>query len=165
MYDRRYAEEQEAKYKAILAKLKPTGLILDIGCGTGLLFNDISSENEGVVGLDVSKKLLLQAREKARKKQNVYVVQADADYSPFRDSVFKTVFAFTLLQNMPQPPETLKEIYRVMQRDAFVVVTGLKKVFSLENLGTLLSEAGFFVVSVEDDEKVNCHIAVGRKIP
>ena len=165
IYDRRYAEEQEAKYKATLAKLKPTGLVLDIGCGTGLLFNHISSENESMVGVDVSKKLLLQAREKARKQQNIHVVQSDADYSPFRDSVFNTVFAFTVLQNMPKPLETLKEIYRITRRDAFVVVTGLKKVFSLENLRALLGEAGFFVVSGEDDEKVKCYIAVGRKIP
>jgi ubiquinone/menaquinone biosynthesis C-methylase UbiE len=164
MYNRRYAEEQEAKYKVTLARLKPTGLVLDIGCGTGLLFNHIFSENGSMVGVDVSKKLLLQAREKARKQQNVYVVQADADHSPFRDSVFKTVFVFTVLQNMPKPSETLKEIYRVMQREAFVVVTGLKKVFYTESLRMLLGEAGFFVVSVEDDEKVKCYIAVGQKI-
>ncbi|TRO45795.1 methyltransferase domain-containing protein, partial [Candidatus Bathyarchaeota archaeon] len=131
----------------------------------GLLFSHISSENARIVGVDVSKKLLLQAREKARKQQNVHVVQADADYSPFRDSVFNTVFAFTVLQNMPKPPETLKEIYRVMWQDAFVVATGLKKVFSLENLRAVLGEAGFFVVSVEDDEKVKGYIAIGRKTP
>jgi ubiquinone/menaquinone biosynthesis C-methylase UbiE len=165
MYNRRYAEEQEAKYKVTLAKLKPTGLVLDIGCGTGLLFNHIFSENASMVGVDVSKKLLLRAREKAKEQQNVHIVQSDADYLPFIDSVFNTSFAFTVLQNMPKPSETLKEIYRVMQQEAFVVITGLKKVFSTENLRTLLGEAGFFVISVEDDEKVKCYIAIGRKIP
>ena len=155
MYNMRYAEEQEAKYEATLAKLKPTGLVLDIGCGTGLLFNYISLEPESVVGIDVSKKLLQQAKQNAKKLRTVHVVQADADHLPFRDSGVDTVFAFTMLQNMPKPPETLKEIYRVMRRDAFIVVTGLKKVFSLQNLGELLGQACFNVVSIEDNGKLN----------
>src|SRR4030067_188127 len=87
MYDARYAEEQEAKYYAALTSMKPTGLVLDVGCGTGLLFSRIASESEQVVGVDVSKKLLLQARERARKLRNADVVQADADHLPFKSDL------------------------------------------------------------------------------
>jgi ubiquinone/menaquinone biosynthesis C-methylase UbiE len=165
IYDARYSEEQEVKYEATLAKLRPTGLVLDIGCGTGLLFNHISSEIESVVAVDVSKKLLQQAWKKAKQLRNVqiHVVQADADHLPFRDYGFNTVFAFTVLQNMPKPLGTLVEAYRVMRRDAFVVITGLKKVFSTENLSSLFGGAGFNVVSIKDYLKSKDYIIIARK--
>ena len=165
MYDLRYAEEQEAKYKVALEDLSVTSnsIVLDVGCGTGLLFSHVAVEAETVVGLDVSRKLLLQAREQAKNFRNVHLVQADADHLPFKNDYFTVVFAFTVLQNMPKPAETLNEIKRTAKHDAFIVVTGLKKTFSLEAFGELLQQAGLRVVSLKDDEVVKCYVAVGLR--
>src|SRR4030067_3549747 len=103
MYDARYAEEQEAKYHAALTSMKPTGLVLDVGCGTVLLFSHIASEAENVVGVDISRNLLHQVKERVDKPRNVELVQADADHLPFKNGLFNAVFAFTVLQNMPKP--------------------------------------------------------------
>jgi ubiquinone/menaquinone biosynthesis C-methylase UbiE len=163
MYDARYAEEQEAKYHAALADTKPTGLVLDLGCGTGLLFSHVSLESENVVGIDISKKLLLQARERAKKLRNVDVIQADADHLPFENDCFDAVFAFTVLQNMPKPLETLMEIRRTARDYAVVTVTGLKKTFSTKALEKLLRHAGLHVVSVKDEKKLKCYVASSIK--
>lgn len=48
---------------------------------------------------------------------------ADADFLPIRDGAFDSVFAFTLLQNMPCPAETAREILRVARPEGTVVVT------------------------------------------
>ena len=105
MYDERYAEEQAAKYQAALEHLNITShsIILDVGCGTGLFFSRIAAEAQTVVGVDISRLLLLQAKKRSRRFRNVYLVQADADHLPFSDNRFGVVFAFTLLQNMPKP--------------------------------------------------------------
>jgi ubiquinone/menaquinone biosynthesis C-methylase UbiE len=163
MYDARYAEEQEAKYHAALADTKPTGLVLDLGCGTGLLFSHIASKATNVVGVDVSKGLLLQARERAKTLGNVDLIQADADHLPFKNDVFNAVFAFTVLQNMPKPLETLMEIRRTARDYAVVTVTGLKKTFSTKALEKLLRNAGLHVVSVKDEEKLKCYVASSIK--
>jgi ubiquinone/menaquinone biosynthesis C-methylase UbiE len=165
LYDARYAEEQEAKYKIALENVKITGnsLILDVGCGTGLLFSHVAAEAEAVVGVDVSGGVLLQAREHAQNFRSVHLVQADADRLPFRNACFSVVFAFTVLQNMPKPSETLMEIRRTAMHDAFVVVTGLKKAFSLEAFGALLREAGLRAVSLRDDGFLECYVAVCRR--
>ena len=163
MYDARYSEEQEAKYHAALTSIKPTGLVLDVGCGTGLLFSHVALQSRQVVGVDISKKLLLQAKERIDKPRNVELVQADADNLPFRNDLFNSVFAFTVLQNMPKPNETLMEIRRSAARGACVVVTGLKKVFSTEALTNLLHNAGFQVVSVKDERNLKCYVALGCK--
>lgn len=160
MYDARYAEEQEAKYKAALAGLNVAGAILDVGCGTGLLFSHVAAQAEMAVGVDVSGKLLLQAKERAKNFRNAHLVQADADHLPFKSECFAVVFAFTVLQNMPKPAETLTEIKRTAKRGGSIVVTGLKKAFSLEAFGALLRQAGLRVVSLKDDAVLKCHVAV-----
>ena len=81
------------------------------------------------MGVDISRELLLKAKEQAS-RENVFVLQADADHLPFREWFFEVVFAFTVLQNMPKPPETLVEFKRVAKLGGCVVVTGLKKAFS-----------------------------------
>jgi ubiquinone/menaquinone biosynthesis C-methylase UbiE len=162
MYDVRYAEEQAVKYKAALEHLNIVrhGKVLDVGCGTGLLFSNVAAEAETVVGVDISSKLLRQAKERARDFQNVHLVQADADHLPFKNDHFSVVFAFTVLQNMPKPLETLSEIKRIAEQGASVVVTGLKKAFSLEAFRALLQDAGLRVVSLEDADALKCYVAV-----
>jgi ubiquinone/menaquinone biosynthesis C-methylase UbiE len=160
MYDERYAEEQAAKYQAALKHLHMGGSVLDVGCGTGLLFSSIAAEAEMVVGADISRLLLLQAKERSRAFRKVHLVQADADYLPFSDSQFDVVFAFTVLQNVPNPSETINEIKRNAERRGRVVVSGLKKAFSLESFKRLLQKAGLKVVYVEDHDVLRCHVAV-----
>ena len=161
-YDVRYVEEQEIKYKTVLERLNVArnSKVLDVGCGTGLLFSHVAAEAQTVMGVDISGKLLLQAKERARKFRNVHLVQADADHMPFKDSRFSVVFAFTVLQNMPEPLETLKEVKRIAEHDAPIVVTGLKKAFSLDALNALLKSAGLRVVSLKDHDVLKCHVAV-----
>jgi ubiquinone/menaquinone biosynthesis C-methylase UbiE len=155
----RYAEEQEAKYKTALGDLNATGVVLDVGCGTGLLFRHVAAEAEGVVGVDVSRNLLFEARNRAREFRTVHLVQADADHLPFRDSCFSVVFAFTVLQNMPKPAETLVEVRRTANLDASIVVTGLRRVFSSGAFNELLRQAGLRVVSLKDDDSLRCYVA------
>lgn len=163
MYDARYEEEQEAKYQAALADVKLEGLVLDVGCGTGLFFKHTSSKAKTVIGVDISKSLLLLAGERAKTVGNVSLVQADADHLPFKNGVFDKVFAFTLLQNLPKLPETLTEFRRTARRGAAVTVTGLKKAFSIDTLMQLLCHAGLRLVSVKDEEKLKCYVALSLK--
>ena len=164
MYERRYTEEQKAKYKAALKTLNVTGKrVLDVGCGTGLLFSHVAAEAKTVVGVDVSIKLLRQAKKRAQEFRNVHLVQADADHMPFKNNHFNIVFAFTVLQNLPKPLETLREIKLNAQQTASIVVTGLKKVFSLEAFQELLRDAGLQVVSLKDDAPLKCYVAVTHR--
>ena len=111
------------------------------------------------MGVDVSRKLLLQAHERARNWGNAHLVQADGDHLPFKDGVFDFAFAFTVLQNMPAPAETLKEIRRTSRRNALMVVTGLKKAFSLDDFSAILQQGGLRDTSIENDDSSKCYVA------
>ena len=162
MYDQRYSEEQKAKYKAALEGLNIThcSKVLDVGCGTGMFFNYVSEMADLVVGVDVSRQLLLQAKKRANQHSNVYVVQADADHLPMKNDCFDAVFAFTLLQNIPKPVETLLEIRRAAKHNAKIVVSGLKAAIDLEVFSDLLQKAGLVVVSLRNEEVLRCHVVI-----
>jgi ubiquinone/menaquinone biosynthesis C-methylase UbiE len=161
MYDSRYRSEQEAKYEAALGCVSLRGAaVLDVGCGTGLLFSHVASNAEIVVGVDLSKGLLLLANARARQFCNVHVVQADADFLPFKSGFFEVLFAFTVLQNMPNPSRMLSEITGIVKPDARIAVSALKKIFSKHELENLLVQAGLNPISVIDSEQVNCYVAV-----
>jgi ubiquinone/menaquinone biosynthesis C-methylase UbiE len=160
IYDMRYAEEQTAKIKAALKHLKAKGcMVLDAGCGTGILFSHVAGKARMTVGLDFSKKTLLKAMERAKNHAGVNLVRGDADNMPLRDKVFDRVFAMTLIQNAPAPTETLKEIKRVAKGNALIVITGLKRVFSRSTLEHLLKNAGLNIVAMEN-EGLMCYVAV-----
>ncbi|MEM2995745.1 MAG: methyltransferase domain-containing protein [Candidatus Bathyarchaeia archaeon] len=166
MYDLRYAEEQKAKIEAVLENLaveKPA-LVLDVGCGTGILFSYVAEKADAIVGLDISRKILFQAKKRAKNFGNTHLVLADADNMPFKENVFTHVFGVTLLQNMPKPLKTLMEIRRAARKDGVVVVTGLKKAFAFDEFKGLVADAGFIIVGLKG-EGLKCYVAVCRISP
>ena len=160
-YNELYAEEQKAKYMAALKNLKVSDAkILDVGCGSGLFLQEVASQASIVVGIDISRKLLLKANQQAKAYPNAFALQADGDHLPFINGFFDVVFAFTVLQNMPQPAVALVEWKRVVKEKGSLVITALKKAFTLPAFMDLLEAAGFLVVSFVDDESLKCYVCV-----
>lgn len=164
-YDSQYSQEQYSKYsKALENTVVPSGsIVLDAGCGTGLLFDRISPAAKIVVGIDVSSELLLRAKEKASEIDNVHLLMADADCLPFRNSCFDLVLAFTMLQNMPRPLETLKAFRKTARPEGTIIVTGLKKHFSMADFAVLLKKAGFNMFSIITDDVLKCYVAIVKE--
>lgn len=163
IYDMRYAEEQAAKIEAALRHVEvQSSVVLDVGCGTGILFSYVADKARMTVGVDVSIKTLLKAKQRARNHASVHLVQADADNMPLRGGVFDRAFAITLIQNMPGQNETVNEIRRVVQENALIVVTGLKKVLTRNKLEQLLKNAGLNIIIMRNKD-LKCYVAVCTK--
>jgi ubiquinone/menaquinone biosynthesis C-methylase UbiE len=160
MYDSRYSEEQETKYKAALesANINHGSVVLDVGCGTGLFFIHLAEEAGLVIGVDLSRSLLHLAKGRSKVYSDVYLVRADADYLPFKRDVFTHIFAFTVLQNMPNPSETLKQFKLVAKCDACFVVTGLKAAISMQAFWKFLEVADLQAISLRNNDALRCYI-------
>jgi ubiquinone/menaquinone biosynthesis C-methylase UbiE len=161
-YNELHGEEQEAKYRVALQNLplKTTDAVLDVGCGSGLLFPHVADKTAIAVGVDLSRELLKKAQTTAKKFPNTFIVQADADHLPFTDAVFGAVFSFTVLQNMPNPQKTLQEWKRVTKAGGNLVVTGLKKAFPLDKFLDVLEDSGLRLDCFVDEDDLKCYVAV-----
>lgn len=165
VYDTQYLDEQEAKIRTIMQNLSmPRGMrILDAGCGTGLLFRNIIDKADIVVGIDLSRGLIKEARKKMQHYRNVALVLADADNLPLHAESFDVVFAMTLVQNMPTPMATLTELKRVAKQTALIVVTGLKKRFTQEGFLKTLHESSLVVDVLKVDDMGREYLSICRK--
>jgi ubiquinone/menaquinone biosynthesis C-methylase UbiE len=163
VYHSQYFVEQNAKIKAALTHmpLKKTDIVLDLGCGTGILFEHIGKSVKLLVGLDSSSKILREAKKHIKQLPRAALISADADHVPFRNRVFDSAFAITLLQNMPNPLRTLDEMKRISKPHALIAVTGLKKKFSKKAFFNLLVEAKLSPLVVLNGE-LKGHVAVCR---
>ena len=66
IYDLQYGREQRIKMEFALKNLhlKSKSLVLDVGCGTGILFEYLLDKVEILVGIDISEDILKKAKEK-----------------------------------------------------------------------------------------------------
>ncbi len=140
VYERRYEQIQREKYEIVTGNLPRVGKVLDLGCGTGMLLSELTRRSEFVVGIDTSPEMLELARER---RGSAALVLADADYLPFADCSFDAVISVTLLQNMPNPAVTVREVARVAKPEGIVIMTTLKRKHSLGELERWICAAGF----------------------
>jgi len=164
-YDAQYAEEQNAKMEAALSNitLKKNNIVLDVGCGTGLLFPHIADKTQRLIAIDLSRKLLKQAKKRAKRHPNIALIQAEADHTPFKSQTFHTVFAVTLLQNIPNPTATLREIERITRPEATMGLTILKKKVTQKAITELLKKVKLKITILKTATKIKDHIITCQK--
>ncbi len=94
--------------------------ILDIGCGTGALMDDLTAQGHDVCGLDISQEALKFCRMRGHRK--LYL--ADAAKLPFRDDCFELVTAIGVIEHLDNDEIFLNEVARILRpRGCFVMLT------------------------------------------
>ena len=91
--------------------------ILDAGCGTGLNLNYLKHYGS-VIGLDFSK----EALNFCKLRENKNLIQADAEKVPFKEDTFDLITALDLLEHLDDG-NVLKEFYRVLKPNAYLIIT------------------------------------------
>ncbi|MFB6110311.1 MAG: class I SAM-dependent methyltransferase [Halodesulfurarchaeum sp.] len=104
--------------EAVLAALSPLSdrTILEIACGTGRFTVMLAEREADVVGLDISRAMLHQGREKARRagvSDHLDFMRGDAARLPFPDDHFDAVFAMRFFHLADRPQVFLAEMARV----------------------------------------------------
>ncbi|WP_019176582.1 class I SAM-dependent methyltransferase [Methanomassiliicoccus luminyensis] len=85
---------------------------LDIGCSDGEVLHWVGERCELAVGLDVDRRTMTEARKKC---QGSEFSLGSADRLPFAGSTFDTVSMLDVLEHVPDPIGSLKEVDRVLK--------------------------------------------------
>ena len=99
------------------------GLVLDLACGTGRHTIPLSIEGYGVVGLDVSLKLLRIAHERS---PQVQLVKGDMRYLPFNCEVFSAAISmdtsFGYLPSKTADLQSLIELHKTLRQGGLLIL-------------------------------------------
>ncbi|MBU0612707.1 class I SAM-dependent methyltransferase [Patescibacteria group bacterium] len=91
--------------------------ILEIGCGTGIILNEVNKFAREANGIDLSPGMLERAKEKGLKVQ-----VANAKSIPFDDNIFDVVYSFKVLAHIPEIKDVIRETARVVKNDGTLVL-------------------------------------------
>lgn len=95
--------------------------ILDLGCGTGILLEDLDQLSAKIFGIDISVDMLKQVDCKLRSSRQISV--ADGLSLPFHDGQFDAVFCRGALHHIPSLEGALKEIHRVLKSGGKIILS------------------------------------------
>ena len=139
---------RQAEYDRTLIKNlapQPTDRILDLGCGTGLLCQQISqlldpTKGGYVVGIDAAGNMIEAAREKRGSDHCRFEAMA-AEQLAFADASFDAVISSLFYHHVPLDlkKSSLQEAFRVLKPGGRLIISDMDKPTTL--LGALVSHA------------------------
>jgi phosphatidylethanolamine/phosphatidyl-N-methylethanolamine N-methyltransferase len=106
-----------------LLDLKPGMELLEVGVGTGLSL-PMLPRNIRITGVDLSEKMLVQARKRLEKeelRENVDLIKMDATHLQFPDNSFDRVLAAYFISCVPEPVRVVEEMKRVCKPGGYLV--------------------------------------------
>lgn len=124
--------------------------ILDFGGGTGLVTLPLAAQSKSVTLVDISDKMLDQARLKVEKQaiDNVYLLQQDLLTNPL-NQLFDIIVVSRVLHHMPNVEKTLAMFRNHLVEDGQLFIADFVKTdvnhhgFHLADLEGKLSQSGF----------------------
>ena len=101
--------------------LPSRGMVLDLGCGTGLttsLLAEALGPDVGLVGLDLS----LPHLQAARQQHDLPLVQADAEQLCFREGVFDCIWSCNTINHTAKSVDVLRSLKRHLRINGRLVL-------------------------------------------
>lgn len=141
-------------YAAMVQRYAPSGgkerKLLEMGCGLGDLLG-LLQDDFTAYGVDLIEDAVLQAQQNAP-KANISVGDA-TDFSRFADGELSVVVALHLVEHLPNPQETMREIYRKLGDGGLFLFATPHPEYSLRRFKDRDNDA-----IGKDKTHINCHV-------
>jgi len=125
-------------------------LVLEIGCGSGRPACVASSFGAEVIGVDLSE-AVQTVQSMTQQYPGLHVVQGDAYSLPFK-ARFDLVYSVGVLQHIADPQRALKQMARLIHKDAFIVlwVYGVRELWyqPIEWMRKVMSRSPFWALHI-----------------
>lgn len=125
-YDKEEASDSEKHWqivKTVSSHLKSTDLVLDFGCATGLITNQIAQYARKVKGIDISPKMVELASAKAIKNgiRNVEYTHATINSARLLPQTFDVILCLHVLHLVENPLMTIKQLKQLLKPEGTLI--------------------------------------------
>ena len=116
------AEERIPLYLEV--GIKDAKIVLDVGCGSGVVTRDIAHLTKGkVIAIDDSKEMIKVAKNVLKMYNNIEFRVGNAEKLPFKDNMFDIVTCNLVLMWATDPQKVVGEMTRVTKHGGIVLAT------------------------------------------
>lgn len=154
---------QKENKQWILEHIKPTDVVLDIGCNDGSISKLVAKKCRELVGIDVNKEILevAEKRLKRAKLKNFKLQIVNAENAlPFKNGQFDVVVAIDVIEHISQYEKAIADINRILKPKG-------KFLLAVPNVETswkkMQKDAGLFYYS-DPDHKIEFTSSQIKKI-
>ncbi|MDA7716915.1 class I SAM-dependent methyltransferase [bacterium] len=163
-YDKEEMKDKDVRIKILERTkryLKKKDSVLDYGCATGILANEIADNVEMVYGMDISSKMIQIAQNKASELniQNVNYSHTTIFDENYKEGTFDVILGVYVLHLLEDMPKVLGRIHKLLKPGGlFISVTPClgKRTFTgislslLSKIGLIPSLKTYSVAELED---------------
>jgi ubiquinone/menaquinone biosynthesis C-methylase UbiE len=112
-----------------LVNLKPSYLVADLGCGSGVFSIPLSKKVKKVYAIDIEQKMIDALKQKIEQKKiyNIKPLLSKDDQIPLENYSLDLLLTINTLHEFRDLDKTIKEIYRVLKPVGKVAVVDFKK--------------------------------------
>lgn len=110
-----------------LLEIQPGELILDVGCGYGRLFSLYIQRKTKIYGIDVSPRMIEEARKIFGEYENIELRVMNAESLDFRDNMFDKIICYGTFDGLLCQNEALEEMSRVLKPGKLLLLSGKHK--------------------------------------
>ncbi len=126
----KFLNQTEAEIVKKVSKNKDT---LEVGCGTGLIMEELKDHVKSITGVDLSSEMVAKTSTKG-----LNATKANAESLPFDDESFDVVYSFKVFAHVNDGSKVLKEASRVVKPGGWVIIEFYNR-YGVEHLTALLS--------------------------
>lgn len=125
-YDR-IEKKDELTYIKIIEEtkkyLKTSDVVLDYGCGTGLMSNEIAGNVKVIRAIDISSKMIEIAKIKAcqRKIENIDYTHSTIFDERYKRGSFDVILCFYILHLLDDSPKVMKRINELLKPGGLII--------------------------------------------
>ncbi|GAA3412421.1 class I SAM-dependent methyltransferase [Paenibacillus hodogayensis] len=103
--------------------LKRSNLVLDFGCGTGLISNEIAEYVKGIHAIDISSKMIGIAEQEAKERNlaNINYVHATLFDERYKKGSFDVILAFHVLHLLEDEPIVLQRMNELLKPGGLLI--------------------------------------------
>jgi len=154
--------------------------ILDIGCGTGDLANELAKKSKYVLGIDSSKKWISYCKKNHQRENLEFKNQSAQDINKIRSASFDVIVINMVLINIPNKQDIIKifdEVGRILKNSGELIFSdlhpickmtpkeGFRRQYYPKDFSYFKNGSNFFAIVATPDNKeirfVNKHWTLG----
>jgi 2-polyprenyl-3-methyl-5-hydroxy-6-metoxy-1,4-benzoquinol methylase len=120
-------KKDEQTYMKIIEKtkkyLKISDIVLDYGCGTGLISNEIADNVKMIHAIDISSKMIEIAKRKAdgRKIENIDYAHSTIFDERYKRGSFDVILVFYILHLLEDTPKVMKRMNELLKPGGLII--------------------------------------------